>query len=85
MNLNLATSNDINIEAVEQYICRVKALTVMIRKSQERAKVIATSTYYGVFGNEREKSADLEKQNAVTKRISGYLLNTIRKEMGHEK
>ena len=77
-----ATKTDINLEAIEQYICRVQRLTDLLRKSRERAIHIACDVpYFGIFGTDAELHQAVAKQNAVTKRIAGYLLATIRKEM----
>ena len=76
---------DINIEAIEQYICRVEKLTQLVRKSQDRAKDMASLPYFGLFGSDAEMHQVVERQNAVTRRIAGYLLTVIRKENGNAK
>jgi len=81
--LTNTTCNDINIEAVEQYICRVQSLTALLRKSQDRAREQACLPYFGIFGTDAEMHQVVERQNAVTSRIAGYLLATIRKELGN--
>ncbi|RZK77496.1 MAG: hypothetical protein EOO85_08695 [Pedobacter sp.] len=82
MLTQITHDGDINLEAIEQYICRVQALTELLRKSQARAINIACDTpYFGIFGSEAEMHEKLARQNAVTSRIAGYLYKVIRKEL----
>ncbi len=62
-----------NIDQLKQKICKQLALIDLIERSRGKALTIATSEWYGIFGNDYQKKSDLAKQNAVTQRLANYL------------
>lgn len=62
-----------NIDQLKQKICKQLALIDLIERSRGKALTIATSEWYGIFGDEYGRKKDLYKQNKVTARLTNYL------------
>lgn len=56
------------------------AVLELIEQSRKKGLVIAGNSYYP-FGSQSEKTADLEKQKAVTARLSNYFANLQREAL----
>lgn len=62
-----------NLDQLKKDACRTLALITLIERSMTKARVIAASSYYPVFGLSNEQSEMLSFQNRVTERLGNYL------------
>lgn len=63
----------LNIDQLKQDLCRQSAIIDLIERSQAKARTIASSNYYPLFGKANEYSEELAWQNKVTERLYKYL------------
>jgi len=69
----------LNLDKIKLDLCRQMAIVGMIEKSATKAKDIACVKWYSLFNQEDQRTADVEKQNCVTKRLVNYLANLRRR------
>ncbi len=68
-----------NIDQIEINLCRQMAVVNLIKKSSDKAKHIACSDYYGLFGSFAQRMVDVKNQNKVTARLEKYLRTILTK------
>ncbi|MCZ4244922.1 hypothetical protein [Pedobacter punctiformis] len=66
-----------NLDQLKQNACKTLALIDLIERSKSRARNIWAVQYYTLFGSTQEREEAVNKQNAVTARLEGYLEKLI--------
>ncbi|SMC46275.1 hypothetical protein [Pedobacter africanus] len=69
-----------NIDQLEMDLCRQQAVISLIKRSADKAKHIACSSYYGLFEPDAQRKIETDKQNKVTERLVNYLRSLKVKE-----
>lgn len=62
-----------NIDQLKMDLCRQQAIIDLIERSVQKAKHIACSDWYGMYGTHIQRNADVSRQNKVTMRLVNYL------------
>lgn len=62
-----------NLNQLKKDACRTLALIELIERSVSKARIIAGSSYYSIYGGTNEQSDMLSFQNRVTERLVKYL------------
>jgi len=66
-----------DLDQIKTKACRTLALIDLIERSVTKARIIAGSSHYPLFGLANEQSEMLSFQNRVTHRLVKYLERTI--------